>query len=104
MTAAPDAPSNAAVATNPTRVNVVVVQPAKRAPSGSPWQEYRVTVCPVAGPYTTCIHQTCAALACPVRGLAPLTTYTVQTVAVAADGSQSVPSNEDQFTTPAPIP
>ena len=103
MTAAPDAPSNAGLATNPTRADVVVVPPAKLAPSGSPWQQYQLTVCPVRGPYTACIRQTCATLKCPVRNLSPLTTYTVQTVAIAADGSRSVPSNEDQFTTPAPI-
>ena len=87
------------MATDPTGANVVVVPPAK-PPSGSSWVSFELTVCPVAGPFTACIRQTCATLQCPVRGLAALTTYTVQTVAVAADGSRSAPSNEDQFTTP----
>lgn len=101
MTAAPDAPSNQGVPTGPKQANIQITPPQALPPSGSPWVQFKLTVCPVRGPSTACVRRTCTTLLCTVPGLSLATTYVVQTVAVAEDGSQSVPSNEAPFTTPS---
>lgn len=104
MTAAANAPANEGVPTSPTKANIQLRPPNSPAPSGSPWTSYQVTVCPVQGPSTKCVRKICTASPCPISGLSPATTYIVQSVAIAADGSRSVPSNEAPFTTPSQPP
>ena len=101
VTAAPDAPSNQGTPTSPVSARIQLNPPQALPPSGSPWARYQLTVCPVRGPAAACVRRTCTTLTCAVTGLAPATTYVVQTVAVAEDGSLSVPSNEAPFTTPS---
>jgi chitodextrinase len=101
VTAAPDAPSNQGVAASPKSARIQITPPQALPASGSPWARYQLTLCPVRGPAALCVRRTCTTLSCLVPGLSPATTYVVQTVAVAEDGSQSVPSNEAPFTTPS---
>ena len=66
-------PGVSGTALSPTTANIVI-----RPPSGGPWDNYQLTLCPVGGPATRCIVVTCRTTACPVTGLTPGTSYVVK--------------------------
>ncbi|KAL4448135.1 hypothetical protein ABPG75_005354 [Micractinium tetrahymenae] len=104
VTPAAGTPIAAGKALSPTAANISV-QP----PTGGPWLSYALTLCPVGGPQSKCVTAgPCPAStspsACPVQGLTPSTTYVVQVTARKSDGTKSLPSNEDLFTTPIEQP
>ena len=97
------APSLAASATGPESADIVVTPPA----IGEPWQSYSLLVCTA----TSCFTKACSPVAtppatttCPLAaadGLTEKTSYTVTVVAVKADGTTTLRSAPDAFTTPS---